>query len=160
MGRRKSAPAKEMIAIAAMALAAAVAGASATRAGESATTCTKAEFEGVVDEAAAALRDLNTKHRPVFQEKLRLLKEKQGWSNDQFLKEAAPYVKDEQIEVFDDKSNELLAEISSMGQEGSAAKSPDCAMLVELRAHMQVLVDTQTAKWSYMFEKLDKALAP
>jgi hypothetical protein len=55
--------------------------------------CTKAEFEGVVDEAAAALRDLNNKNRPDFQEKLRTLKDKRGWSNDQFLKEAAPFVK-------------------------------------------------------------------
>ena len=121
--------------------------------------CAKAEFEAAVDEAAAALRDLNNKNRPEFQEKLRTLKDKRGWSNDQFLKEAAPYVKDEQIEVFDNKSNELLAKISSMGQEGSGAKTPDCAMLSELRAQMNVLVETQTAKWTYMFGKLSAELA-
>ena len=120
--------------------------------------CAKAEFEAAVDEAAAALRDLNNKNRPEFQEKLRNLKDKRGWSNDQFLKEAAPFVKDEQIDVFDNKSNELLAKISSMGQEGSGAKSPDCAMLSELRAQMSVLVETQTAKWTYMFGKLDTEL--
>lgn len=120
--------------------------------------CSKAEFETVVDEAAASLRELNQKNKPAFQEKLGQLKEKRGWTQDQFLKEGAPYVKDDQIEVYDTKSNELLAKISAMGQEGSAAKTPDCALLLELRAHMTVLVETQTTKWSYMFEKIDKEL--
>ena len=121
-------------------------------------TCTKSEFETVVDEAAAALRDLNAKNKPAFQDKLRQLKEKRHWSEDQFLNEAAPFVKDEQIETFDTQSNELLAKISSMGEEGSAAKTPDCAMLSELHAHMSVLVSTQTTKWTYMFGKLDVEL--
>ncbi len=69
-------------------------------------TCTKSEFESAVDEAAEKLRDLNNTHRPTFQAKLRQLKDKRAWNNDQFLKEAAPFVKDDQITVFDDKSNE------------------------------------------------------
>jgi hypothetical protein len=120
--------------------------------------CSKAEFETVVDDAAAALRDLNAKNKPAFQERLRQLKDKRGWSQDQFLKEAAPFVKDDRIEAFDQRSSELLSRISTMGQEGSAAKAPDCAMLSELRAHMNVLVETQTAKWTYMFAKLDGEL--
>jgi hypothetical protein len=46
-----------------------------------------------------------------------------------------------------------------MGQEGAASTTPDCAVLLELRARMKVLVDTQAAKWSYMFEKLNAELA-
>ena len=42
-----------------------------------------------------------------------------------------------------------------MGQAGADAKTPDCALLLELRARMRVLVDTQNAKWTYMFKKLD-----
>jgi hypothetical protein len=121
--------------------------------------CDKTQFETVVDDAAAALRDLNAKNKPAFQDKLRQLKDKRGWDQDQFLKEAAPFVKDTEIEVFDKKSNELLATISTMGQEGSEAKTPDCAMLSELHAHMNVLVETQTAKWTYMFGKLDAELS-
>ncbi len=45
-----------------------------------------------------------------------------------------------------------------MGQAGADAKTPDCALLLELRARMKVLVDTQNAKWTYMFKKLDTAL--
>ncbi len=121
--------------------------------------CAKADFEAVVDEAAAALRDLNLKNKPVFQEKLRQLKDKRGWSHDQFLKEATPYVRDAKIAVFDQDSERLLSDISSQGQEGAEAKTPDCALLLELRARMKVLVQTQAAKWTYMFQKLDAALA-
>lgn len=124
-----------------------------------APACTKADFEGVVDDAAGVLRDLNHKNKPTFQDKLRQLKDKRGWSTDQFLKEAAPYVRDDQIGVYDKKSDELLTSISNMGQEGSVAKAPDCALLSELQARMKVLVDTQTAKWKYMFDKLDRELA-
>lgn len=121
--------------------------------------CARADFEAVVDQAAAALRDLNQKHRPVFQEKLRGLKDKRGWSHDQFLKEAVPFVKDEKIDVYDQSSTELLDTISSMGQEGAAAPAPNCALLEDLRGRMQKLVETQTQKWTYMFGKLEVELA-
>ena len=123
-----------------------------------APACAKGEFELVVEDAAAGLRELNSKNKPAFQDKLRQLKTKRGWDNDQFLKEAAPYVRDDKIAEYDQKSDELLTAIASMGQEGASAKAPDCALLLELRARMKVLVETQTLKWTYMFEKLDGEL--
>ncbi len=117
--------------------------------------CEKADFEAVVDEAAAALRDLNLKNRPTFQDKLRGLKDKRGWNHDQFMKEAAPFVADAKIAEYDQASTDLLTEISTLGQEGADASTPDCKLLAELRARMKTLVDTQTAKWAYMFGKLD-----
>jgi hypothetical protein len=120
--------------------------------------CAKADFEQVVEEAAGSLRDLNTKNRPEFQDKLRQLRVKRGWTQDQFLQEAKPYVQDGKIADFDQRSDELLSTISNMGQEGVAAKKPDCALLLELRARMKVLVDTQTQKWTYMFDKIDAEL--
>jgi hypothetical protein len=136
-----------------------VAAAPAQAAPPAAEQCAKAEFEEVVDQAAAALRDLNLKNKPAFQEKLRELKDKRGWSHDQFLKEATPFVRDDKIAVFDRDSERLLSDISSLGQEGAEAKTPDCALLLELRARMDVLVKTQSEKWDYMFKKLDAALA-
>jgi len=127
--------------------------------GGAAKECAKSDFEAVVDDAAAALRDLNLKNKPDFQEKLRQLKDKRGWSHDQFLQEAAPFVRDDKIAVFDQDSEQLLSDIASLGQEGADAKTPDCGLMHELRARMKVLVDTQKAKWAYMFEKLDAALA-
>lgn len=122
-------------------------------------TCNKSEFESAVDHAAESLRDLNNQNRPPFQAKLRQLKEKRGWNDSQFLKEAEPFVKDDEIAVFDAKTNELLASISSLGQEGANAPEPNCAMLAELRGKMQVLVETQSAKWAHMVQKLEAALA-
>jgi hypothetical protein len=122
--------------------------------------CTKADFETVVDQSAAALRDLNIQNRPRFQEKLRALRAKMAWTEDQFLKEAVPYVKDDQIDTYDRKTNELLNLIASMGDEGTASPTPDCGLYQVLRGHMSQLVETQNAKWAYMFRKIDAALGP
>ena len=120
--------------------------------------CAKADFEVVVEVAAGSLRDLNAKNKPVFQEKLRNLKYKRGWTHEQFLQEAAPLVRDDKIADFDQSTDDLLSAIASMGQEGASAKTPDCALLLDLRARMKTLVDTQTAKWTYMFEKIETEL--
>ncbi len=120
--------------------------------------CAKAEFEAVVEQAAGSLRDLNAKNKPAFQEKLRSLKDKRGWPHDVFLKEAAPFVRDEKIAELDQSTDELLTAISKLGDEGATAASPDCALLLELRARMTLLVETQTAKWAYMFGKIDTEL--
>ena len=124
-----------------------------------AAQCSKGDFEGVVDEAAGALRALNQRNTPTFQGKLRQLRDKRGWSNDQFLKEAAPLVRDDTIAGFDQKSEEFLGRIMSGGQSQAANAKPDCALLLDLRASMKSLVDTQRSKWAYMFDKLDKELA-
>jgi hypothetical protein len=123
-----------------------------------APACSKADFEVVVDEAAGALRELARQNTPPFQLKLRQLKAKRGWSDEEFLKRAEPLVRDETIAAFDEKSGELLARITSGGQAGSAGGAPDCRLLADLRAAMQALVETQKAKWAYMFDKIEKEL--
>lgn len=119
--------------------------------------CAKSDFATVVDQAAAALRELTRQNTPQFQAKLRQLKDKRGWNNDQFLKEAEPFVRDETIAGYDQKSAEFLARITSAGESG-ATGAPDCALLTELRATMTALVDTQKAKWAYMVDKIDQEL--
>ena len=120
--------------------------------------CAKADFEAVVREAGAVLRDLNAKNTPLFQGKLRQLKDKRSWSNEEFLKEAAPFVRDETITDHDKKSEELVARITGGGQV-EAPGAPDCALLAELKAALKILVETQTAKWTHMFAKIEKELA-
>jgi len=122
-------------------------------------TCQRADFEAVVDEAAGVLRDLNAANKPKFQDKLRQLKAKRGWSQDQFLKEAAPLVVDDAIQGYDRKSSELLEKIATGGQVGASAASPDCTMLDGLRVSMASLVEAQTAKWGYMNARIDAELA-
>ncbi len=121
-------------------------------------SCTKTDFEAVVDEAGEALRNLNQEKKPEFEDRLRALKDKRGWAHEEFLKAAAPFVKDEAIDVFDAKSNSLLEKLSAAGDAKPASKVPDCATLLELRAQMKVLVETQNEKWTYMFGKLDTEL--
>jgi hypothetical protein len=118
--------------------------------------CAKADFEAVVSEAGAALRDLNEKNTPLVQAKLRQLRDKRGWSNDQFLKEAQPLVSDETIAGYDKKSEELVARITGAGHAETPAS--DCALLAELKAALKTLVETQTAKWTHMFAKIEKEL--
>ena len=120
--------------------------------------CSKADFESVVDEAGDALRTLAQQNTPPFQAKLRQLKTKRAWSDDQFLKEAEPLVRDEKIAEFDEKSADLLARITGAGRSGASGDAPDCALLIGLRASMAALVETQKAKWAYMFDKIDKEL--
>jgi hypothetical protein len=134
-------------------------GCSYPRADEAPPACAKEDFETVVEQASGSLRDLNSENRPLFQEKLRELKNKRHWNHDEFITNAKPYVKDEKTVVYDRTTDELLSAIASMGQEGATAETPDCSRIVELRARMKMLVDTQSAKWSYMFQKLDAELA-
>ncbi|HJU31613.1 MAG TPA: hypothetical protein VJ740_09165 [Hyphomicrobiaceae bacterium] len=120
--------------------------------------CSKTDFETVVDEAASALRTLAQQNTPPFQAKLRQLKAKRGWSDDQFLKEAEPLVRDDKIADFDQKSETLLLSITDGGQAGAAAGAPDCNLLAGLRASMATLVETQQAKWTYMFGRIEQEL--
>lgn len=128
-------------------------------AAEAPANCTRADFENVVEEAVGQLRDLNTQNRPIFQEKLRQLRDKRHWSHDEFIENAKPFVKDDSTTAFDQKTNELLSAIASMGQVGTSSEAPNCALMQDLRQRMKMLVDTQTAKWAYMFKKLDAELA-
>lgn len=122
-------------------------------------SCGKADFESVIDETAAVLRDLNQKNKPTFQERLRQLKDKRGWSHAQFLIEAAPLVEDAKITEYDEQSAELVDNINNIGSEGASAPKPDCTLLARVRADMATLVEAQTAKWAYMFGKIDGELA-
>ena len=120
--------------------------------------CSKVDFETVVDEAGGALRALAQQNTPPFQAKLRQLKAKRGWSDEQFLAEAEPLVHDETIAQFDRQADGLVSRITSAGQSGTAGEAPDCALLASLRASMATLVETQKAKWAYMFDKIEKEL--
>lgn len=123
-----------------------------------AASCTRDDFAAVVEQAADALRTMNSENTPKFQAKLRALKVRRKWSQDQFMKEAAPFVQDDDIQGYDETTGTLLNKIQGLG-EGGSGREPDCALLQVLRMHMQSLVETTEAKWSYMNGKLDKALA-
>jgi hypothetical protein len=109
-------------------------------------TCQRADFETVVDMAAETLRDLNQKNTTVFQGKLRLLKDKRGWSHDQFLQEGAPLVSDDKITAYNEQSEDLLARINGAGASGGQSAKPDCKVLAALRAYMFGKVETELGR--------------
>jgi hypothetical protein len=125
-----------------------------------APACAKADFEAVVNAAGAALRDLAQQNTPTFQAKLRQLKDKRNWTNDQFLQQAEPLVRDETVAGYDKKSEELVARITGGGGQAEAEQAaPNCALLTALRADLKLLMETQTAKWTHMFARIDQELA-
>jgi hypothetical protein len=121
--------------------------------------CAKADFEAVVNAAGAALRDLTQQNTPVFQAKLRQLKDKRSWSNDEFMKQAGPLVRDDTIAGYDKKSEELVARITGGGRAETEPATPNCALLTGLQADLKLLVATQQAKWTHMFARVDRELA-
>jgi hypothetical protein len=121
------------------------------------TTCSREDFETTVEKSADVLREISQQNAPQFQALLRKLKEKKGWTHDQFVREAEPLVRDDTIVGYDQKSEELLLAINMRGQDSSSG-APDCALLAELRANMAALVEIQKAKWAYMFGKVNAAL--
>ncbi len=119
-----------------------------------AETCQRADFEAVVDEASNTLLQLTQANTPTFQAKLRSLKAKRNWTNDQLMTEGAAFVRDDKIAAYDQQSEQLLIKINSQSGEGV-----DCKVLAGLREAMRTLVETQQAKWKYMFDKIDAELA-
>lgn len=127
--------------------------------GQAEAACTREDFEEIVEQATTALRSLASQNRPGFQDKLRLLREKRGWSHEQFVTAAAPFVRDDTIVALDQKSARLLADINRLGEGGSRASSePDCSLLAPLRTSLEGMVSAQTEKWRYMFAKIDAEL--
>jgi hypothetical protein len=120
--------------------------------------CQRQQFEAVVDDAAQTLRTIAQTNTPVFQRKLRALKDKRGWTHDQFVKDGASFVRDDKILEFDDRSAQFLARLNVEASSGAEAAQPDCALLSKLRETLAVLVTTQTEKWRYMMTKIDAAL--
>jgi hypothetical protein len=119
-----------------------------------AQACTRADFEDVVDRASSTLVELAQANTPTFQERLRRLKDKRGWSQEQFVREGAPFVRDDVIQKYDETAQALLLKINAETGVGA-----NCDLLTELRRALAALVETQTAKWAYMFDKIERALA-
>ena len=119
-----------------------------------AQACARADFEAVVDQASSTLVELTQTNTPSFQDRLRQLKTKRGWTNEQLVREGAPFVRDDVVRAFDERSEGLLMKINSQGGTGA-----DCGVLTDLRATLAELIQTQTRKWAHMFEKIDQELA-
>ena len=137
-----------------------------------AENCDQAAFSAVVSEVRGKLDALNTRNKQEFQQKLGKLREKHGWSKDDFVKNASPLVQDAEIASYDARHKVLLAKVSQIGladqsvaslagvapTTGLAASDRRCIMLDELRSVMGEVIENTRAKWVYMHGKTDAAL--
>ena len=121
--------------------------------------CAKADFEAVVNAAGAALRDLAQQNLPVLQGKLRHLKDKRSWSDDEFPKQVESLVSDDTVASYNKKSEELVTRITGGGGRSEAEPVPDCTVLTGLQGDLKLLVETQQAKWTHMLAKVQRELA-
>lgn len=136
-----------------------------------AENCDQAAFSAVVEEVRGQLQELNTTNKSLFQQKLDALRTKHGWSKDEFVEHARPLVQDADISNYDARHQELLAQVSQIGQAEQPVASLSgiapmaepvgdkrCAMLGELRSLMGEIIKNTRAKWTYMHSKADASL--
>lgn len=121
--------------------------------------CTREDFSAVVEEAGDLLRKMTMDNTPRFQGQLRVLKERRGWSDEDLIEEARPFVQNERIAAYDEIANGFLANINRLGSAGGGTSPPDCRLLIELRGHLFGLVVTMRAKWAFMFTRLEAEMA-
>ena len=121
--------------------------------------CVRADFEAIVDGTGETLRAVTQKNSPAFQAKLRALKDKRGWSHEQFLAEGARFVADTKISDYDGRSSTLLAKINGAGDEAGSGAAVDCVRFGTLKADLAALVAIQNEKWAYMFGNIDAELS-
>ena len=122
-----------------------------------AETCTPEQFRKVVDEAGAVLRRLNAESQPGLQGGFRKLKNKFGWSDDEYMDKANALLSDRQSEAYDAKAGELLVKLDQLN-EGPVGSVQDCARLGELEATALELQATVKVKTRYMLARIDGQL--
>lgn len=124
-----------------------------------AQTCTKEDFAKAVDEAGAALRDYNSKAAPQLSDKLRQLRTRKGWKDDDYERMALDHLHDARIAGLDQKANELLAKVDELGTTEDTA-GLECGKLAELKASSLELLAVMKAKSKYLIGKIDAELDP
>lgn len=134
--------------------------------------CGRDAFASVVQKARSELSAINTAHKQGLQDKLKLLKDREGWQDSDYVARATPLVQDEQIRRFDAENKALLARVPELspvlkksvaslaGFAPSFKVSSDqrCAMLEELKSIMTKLVSNSRDRWAYLTGKVDTAL--
>jgi len=123
-----------------------------------AASCAREDFAQAVDQAGAALRQLNADNAPRLRSKMRALKDARGWPDAGFEEQAMGAVQDERTAALDLQANDLLAKIDTLGTI-DLGKEPDCAKLQELAAASLELQATVKAKAAYTLAKLDQMIA-
>ncbi|HRY06689.1 MAG TPA: EipA family protein [Hyphomicrobiaceae bacterium] len=96
-----------------------------------AQTCTPDDFARAVDQAGASLRQFNAENGPKVTAAVKKLQEKRGWSDKTLEEKAIEYLHTPRIAALDEKANELLSKIDTLGEVDE--KSLDCSRLPALK---------------------------
>jgi len=123
-----------------------------------AATCTATDFAAAVDSSGAALRTFNAKALPKLKDRLRQLKEKEGWADAGYEERALGRVRDKRTSEYDAKAEDLIVKIDTFGGPTSE-QTPNCSKLAELNAAGRELLAVMKAKSAYTLAKLDAAIA-
>lgn len=123
-----------------------------------AATCTAADFAAAVDSTGAALRTFNAKALPKLKDRLRQLKEKEGWADAGYEEKALGRVRDKRTAEYDAKAEDLIVKIDTFGRPTSE-QTPNCSQLADLNAAGRELLAVMKAKSAYTLAKLDAAIA-
>ncbi|MCH9808432.1 MAG: EipA family protein [Alphaproteobacteria bacterium] len=120
--------------------------------------CTGEEFSREVDQAGEALRDFNARMSPKLKSSFRRLKTAKGWSDVDAQNLAQDYLFDAKIAGLDNKANDLLTKLDTLGSAGETGEAT-CEKLNELKATGSELLAVMKAKATYTLAKIDDELA-
>ena len=99
--------------------------------------CDRDHLSKAVAAVSSKLEKMKSVYAEAFQQKLRQLKKQKRWSDQEFIKNAATFVKNEKIEAYDAQNKELMASIAALGgNDTQTKKQPDCVMLVQLNSRL------------------------
>jgi hypothetical protein len=126
--------------------------------GARAATCTAEDFAAAVDRSGASLRDFNGKAMPKVQDKLKLLKDRKGWSDADFIENSMHALRDDRSAQLDAEAEGLLVKIDELGRPPEGAPI-DCGKLAEIDLTTAKLLQVMKAKSDYTLAKLDAELA-
>ena len=120
--------------------------------------CPPEQFRKVVDDAGAALRKINSDQRPKLEAGLRRLKDKHGWSEDDYADKANVLLSDAKSDDYDVKASELLAKLDQISEQAQAGKA-ECTRLAELESTALELQATIRVKAQYMLARIEALTA-
>ncbi|MCP4781721.1 MAG: hypothetical protein GY877_13605 [Hyphomicrobium sp.] len=104
------------------------------------------------------MRSFNAGTLPTLKDKLRQLKDKNGWADAAYEEKVLQSVRDKRTDEYDAKAKDLIVKIDTLGSPPSE-QIPDCSKLAELNAAALELLAVMKAKSAYTLSKLDAAIA-
>jgi len=121
-------------------------------------SCKAEDFAAAVDRSGASLRAFNAEALPKLQQRLKQLKDKNGWDDADYEEKALAKVRDERTAKLDEEAEDLIVKIDQLGRPAESGPI-DCGKLTELDAAGLELLAVMKAKSSYTLGKLDAALS-